>query len=43
MAFAGAFLLLRALGTVVMMPLMVPLLMIGLTVSVWAIEGGSEE
>jgi BASS family bile acid:Na+ symporter len=36
-AFAGAFLLLTAVGTVVMMPLMVPLLIKGLSVSAWAI------
>jgi BASS family bile acid:Na+ symporter len=36
-AFAGAVLLLTAVGTVVVMPLMVPLLIKGLTVSAWAI------
>jgi BASS family bile acid:Na+ symporter len=36
-AFAGAFLLLTAVGTVLMMPLTVPLLIQGLTVSPWAI------
>jgi BASS family bile acid:Na+ symporter len=36
-AFAAAFLLLAAVGTVLMMPLMVPLLIKGLTVSAWAI------
>jgi BASS family bile acid:Na+ symporter len=36
-AFAAALLLLTAVGTVVMMPLMLPFLISGLTVSAWAI------
>jgi len=36
-AFAAALLLLTAVGTVVMMPLMLPLMIKGLTVSAWAI------
>jgi BASS family bile acid:Na+ symporter len=36
-AFAAALLLLTAVGTVVMMPLMLPFLIKGLTVSAWAI------
>ena len=37
MAFAGALLLLTAVGTVVLMPIMLPLMIKGLTVSAWAI------
>jgi BASS family bile acid:Na+ symporter len=36
-AFAAALLLLTAVGTVVMMPLMLPFMITGLTVSAWAI------
>ena len=37
MAFAAAFILLATLGTVVLLPLMVPLLIKGLVVSTWAL------
>jgi BASS family bile acid:Na+ symporter len=37
MNFAGAFIPLTAVGTVVLMPLMAPLLIQGLTISVWAL------
>ena len=37
MAFAGAFIPLVAVGTVVLMPLMAPLLIKGLTISAWAL------
>ncbi|TWU30815.1 bile acid:sodium symporter family protein [Novipirellula artificiosorum] len=36
-AFAAAFLLLTAIGTVLLMPLMVPLMVKGISVSAWAI------
>ena len=37
MGFAGAFIPLVAVGTVVLMPLMAPLLIKGLTISTWAL------